>query len=393
MGILNLLSIYSLAFNSFHPYYLFCSIKQTMDIKNINIKPEERCLNFGSFLNNQCIDYFNKNKDYKIENLNQCNIYINENENIDMIHKKWTPFIHFIIDFNKFYNTFSTVIDRFSIFQDNMEYINNHNKNLNLSYTLGITNFADLTFEEFSDYIDLSYSVDIGNNICTDQKTNTGNYPSSIDWRKKNAVTPVKDQGQCGSCWSFSTTGAVEGINAITNNKLLSFSEQELVDCSYSYGNHGCNGGLMQNAFTFVHDKGLTTESSYPYTATSSRSSCKSYTPVTFVTGCENVIPNELQLTYAVSQQPVSVSIEADSKSFQLYKSGVYDDPGCGTTLDHGVLAVGYGTEDGKDYWLVKNSWSSGWGESGYIKLARNSIESSTKGMCGIAMDASYPLM
>jgi C1A family cysteine protease len=107
------------------------------------------------------------------------------------------------------------------------------------------------------------------------------------------------------------------------------------------------------------------------------------------------VMPNELELTYAVARQPVSVSIEADSKSFQLYKSGVYDNPDCGTTLDHGVLAVGYGTdsESGKDYWLVKNSWSTGWGDGGYIKIARNSVATSTEGQCGIGMDASYPVL
>ena len=147
----------------------------------------------------------------------------------------------------------------------------------------------------------------------------------------------------------------------------------------------------MQNAFTYISEYGITTEDAYPYTATSSRSSCKEFKPVADISGCVNVSPNELQLTYAVAQQPVSVSIEADSRSFQLYSGGVYDDSSCGTNLDHGVLAVGYGTENGKDYWIVKNSWSSSWGDEGYIKILRNSVSSSTKGMCGIAMDASYP--
>jgi C1A family cysteine protease len=277
---------------------------------------------------------------------------------------------------------------------DNNLYADLHNKHSNSSFTLGVTPFSDMTNEEFKKYISLT-EVDLGSDICKSQVKPLGTIPSAIDWRDKNAVTPVKDQSVYGTCYSFSTTGAIEGAYSIKNGELISFSEQQIVDCSYTYGNHGTNGGMMQNAFTYVHDHGLTTENAYPYTGASSRSSCKEFKPVTYLSGCINVTPNsEEMLTYAVAQGPVSIAIEADSKSFQLYKSGIYDDAfGCGTTLDHGVLTVGYGTENGKDYWTVKNSWSESWGDKGYIRLLRNSASTNAPGMCGIAMDASYPVI
>ena len=372
-----------IATQQIHPYYLFCSM-------NVGRNDIQICDHFGGFLNNQCMNYMSNIKVPEIS----CDEYINDKSKIQEISIKWNKFIDFFSEHKRFYDSFSTVQYRYGVFHDNLMFVDRHNRDSNTTYTLGITPFTDMTHNEFIEYVSSSTkSYDVGSSICTKQSSSSGSYPASIDWRAKGAVTPVKDQGQCGSCWSFSTTGAVEGIYAIKNGNLQSFSEQELVDCSYDYGNHGCNGGLMQNAFTFIHDKGLTTESAYPYTGTSSRGSCKSYNPVTYLSGCVDVTPNELMLTYAVAKQPVSVSIEADSRSFQLYKSGVYDDPGCGTTLDHGVLAVGYGTEGGKDYWIVKNSWSSSWGDQGYIKIFRNSVASSTKGICGIAMDASYPII
>ena len=388
-----MINMFSVVSSSIHPYYLFCSLQYHHHTKVISYTPESICNNFGSFLNNQCVDYFKKEINNEISDINNCNNFINKGEESGIIHRKWTPFVDFMIENNRYYENFSNVLERFTILHDNIHYINEHNKNSNASYMLGITNFADMTNEEYVKYISSKKNIDAPTNICKAQTTQSGTYPTLVDWRAKNAVTPVKDQGQCGSCWSFSTTGAVEGAYSIKHGNLLSFSEQQLVDCSYSYGNHGCNGGLMQDAFTYIHDKGITTESAYPYTAVSSRSSCVAFTPETYVSGCINVIANELQLTYAVAQQPVSVSIEADAKSFQLYKSGVYDNSDCGTTLDHGVLAVGYGKEDGKDYWLVKNSWSTSWGDNGYIKIFRNSVASSTKGLCGIAMDSSYPVM
>lgn len=375
--------------------YLFCEINNYLNKNNINYTTIDACNNFKNVLNNDCINYFTNDGAKPVYDINECNIYIENkqtNQNNNIIHEKFNIFVDYIYNFNKKYDNMNNVLERLEIFHNNLEFINYHN-NLNSTYELGINNFADMTNKEYIEYVSSINYNNLRNNICKSQTSVTRNYPSSVDWREKNAVTPVKDQGQCGSCWSFSTTGAVEGIYAIKNGVLKSFSEQQLVDCSYSYGNFGCNGGLMQNAFTYIHDNGITGEDAYPYTATSSRFSCQKFTPLTYVSGCENVIPNELELTYSVANQPVSISIEADSRSFQLYKSGVYDDESCGTTLDHGVLAVGYGTENGKDFWLVKNSWGTSWGDNGYIKIARNSIATSTTGMCGIAMDASYPVM
>lgn len=367
---------------AFHPYYIFCNINNNFDIKS------QVCDHFGGYLNNQCLDYFTKSTSF------ECDTYIKKDYNIELTNRKWIPFLDFIVEHKKFYSVLTEVVERFDIFTDNIKYIENHNTFSNASYTLGVTPFADYTLEEFKKYVTLS-AYDLGNDICTSQTKGTGTYPDSIDWRQKNAVTPVKDQGQCGSCWSFSTTGAVEGAYAIKTGKLVSFSEQQLVDCSYSYGNHGCNGGMMQNAFTYIHDHGLTTEINYPYTAASSRSSCQTYNAETYLSGCVSVTPNsELQLTYAVAKGPVSIAIEADTKAFQLYKSGVFDDvAACGTNIDHGVLVIGYGNENGKDYWLVKNSWSATWGDQGYIKLVRNSQSTNAPGMCGIAIDPSYPIV
>ena len=266
-------------------------------------------------------------------------------------------------------------------------------KDENRNYTLGFNQFTDQSPEEFSKNFQFEYTKLFGNNCKTMTYTGDDDLPVEIDWVKMNAVTPVKNQGQCGSCWSFSATGAIEGANAITNGNLESFSEQELVDCSKKYGNMGCRGGLMDNAFHYVMDNGLCTEDDYPYTAsddTCVSANCKS---AVTISDCADVpADNELALKEAVSKQPVSVAIEADTRTFQLYSSGVLTSEACGTNLDHGVLVVGYGTEDGTPFWLVKNSWGETWGEDGYIKIGRSDSESS-KGICGIAMQPSYPVI
>ena len=288
---------------------------------------------------------------------------------------------------------------RKTIFVSNLEYINNHNKEHSLglhNFTLGMNQFGDMTHHEWSGKF-MGYSARNRNTIhlhrSNPTSSNPESIPSSIDWRKKGAVTPVKNQGQCGSCWSFSATGSMEGAVYISTGKLVSLSEQQLCDCSRPEGDQGCFGGLMDDAFEYVvKNGGLDTEKDYPYKAKDgSCNSSKQKKHAATISSYKDVATNdENALAAAVAQQPVSVAIEADQPAFQFYRSGVFD-TSCGTKLDHGVLAVGYGEDNGMKYWIVKNSWGETWGDGGYILMARDT--SSSHGQCGIAMQPSYPVV
>jgi len=290
--------------------------------------------------------------------------------------------------------------DRFQNYQENVRRIEEHNR-VHKDVKLVVNKFADLTNEEFKKTY-TPKTFDLSRERKPEfRHASVGEVPAAVDWRTQGAVTLVKDQGQCGSCWSFSTTGSTEGIHAIKTGKLLQLSEQELVDCDTSM-DHGCNGGLMDYAFNFiVANGGLDTEEDYPYTG--AQQTCKlkkEKRDVAEITGFEDVpTGDEAAMQQAVSQQPVSVAIEADQFAFQFYSTGVINTPLCGTQLDHGVLVVGYGTDNTTgvdvDYWIVKNSWGPTWGEEGYLRIARHSSPLDVKGpgTCGIALSASYPVL
>ncbi len=280
--------------------------------------------------------------------------------------------------------------EKFQIFKDNLKYIENFNKKDN-TYVLDTNQFTDMNTFNFG-------NLDTYQNPLFDREvydlSNDIIVPESVDWREKNVVTHVKDQGKCGGCWAFSTTGSIEGVVAIKTGNLFNISEQQLIDCSFNEGNHGCGGGIMQYGFQYVIDNnGICTEKDYPYEAMDGQ--CQDCEPIVTISKYGNIFPNnEKILKRAVAQQPVSVAIQANLTSFRFYSSGVYSDPNCGNQLDHGVLIVGYGNDNntGLDYWLVKNSWGPSWGENGYIRILRNT-QDTPSGLCGIATQPCIPLV
>jgi len=282
---------------------------------------------------------------------------------------------------------------RETVFNTNVIKILSHNTE-NHSWTMSVNKFADLTEDEFKALYTggLRLPKKSLRRAAVGPFNTTAN-PTSVDWTTKGAVTPIKNQQQCGSCWAFSTTGSVEGAWFLSNGTLPSLSEQQLVDCSDAEGNQGCNGGLMDQAFQYIIDnKGITTEAAYPYTAADGTCQAAGKPVAATLSGFKDVAANsETALETAIVQQPVSVAVEADQSVFQFYSGGVMDSA-CGTQLDHGVLAVGYGTDAGKEYYKVKNSWGADWGEKGYIRLGRGA-KFNPSGQCGIQMVASYPVV
>lgn len=296
-------------------------------------------------------------------------------------------FTKWALDNQKFYPTPEEANHRLRIFHQNYMNILGLNTQ-NSSWKAGLNKFSDLTPKEFSTkYAGFRPRTQPRNEVDLPSNGN----PHEIDWVKKGAVNAVKDQGNCGSCWAFSTIAAVEGRYKLAKGKLYSLSEQQLVDCSTSYGNEGCNGGLMDYGFKYIIDHGIEEESAYPYKAKDGKCQASSKKTKVDIHKYGDVKANKCSvLETAVAQGPTSVAIDANKIMF--YKKGIFDSK-CGTQLDHGVTAVGYGSEGGKDFWLVRNSWGGSWGEKGYIRMIKDIKTKHSPGICGICMSASYPIV
>ena len=305
--------------------------------------------------------------------------------------------------FQQFVEEGTSVVDleepgRFEIFSKQLEDIVAHNMDESNSYKRGLNRHSAQTFAEVKAYYNMDAVNAHAKQNCSATKREDGlkapeleDVPDSWNWRDHNGVSPVKDQGNCGSCWTFSTVGCLESAHLIKYGSLATYSEQQLVDCAGAFENHGCNGGLPSQAFEYVlYNGGLSTEADYPYFAEDRNCTVNADTyAIDVVTGAVNITADdEVELKNAVyNYGPTSVCFEVVD-DFSGYTSGVYSSTTCGNTqqdVNHAVLAVGYGTEDGKDYWLVKNSWGTAWGDEGFFKIERG------VNMCGIAMCNSHP--
>nr|QOV03077.1 cathepsin L6 [Dysdercus peruvianus] len=286
---------------------------------------------------------------------------------------------------------------RLNVYLENKRLIEEHNIKFaagNVTFSMGMNEFGDLTSEEvnammnnYQDYND--QDVELRTEFVA--STSSADIPSSIDWRDKGAVTPVKHQGSCGSCWAFSATGSLEGQHFLKTGKLVSLSEQNLVDCSERYHNHGCHGGTFIRGFNYIRDNGIDLEASYPYETKSGDCRFNASEIGAKLKGYAKTLQyDEEALKVAVAKVgPVSVGMDASKQSFHHYTGGIYYEKSCSSKrLNHAVLVVGYGTENGTDYWIVKNSWGKRYGEHGYIRVARNK-----KNHCGIATRPAYPTL
>mmetsp|Transcript_18808 Transcript_18808/g.41160 ORF Transcript_18808/g.41160 Transcript_18808/m.41160 type:complete len:353 (-) Transcript_18808:252-1310(-) len=290
--------------------------------------------------------------------------------------------------FKKLYKDEVERENRRNIFEANARRIREHNNANDVTFTMGINKFADLTWEEFKGLYLMRKSPQecsaTGNHVSSNLAV-----PEAMDWREKGIVSPVKNQGQCGSCWTFSTTGALEAAHALVYGEIVSLSEQQLVDCAGAFDNDGCDGGLPSHAFEYIkYTGGIDTELGYPYKAKDGKCAYNAKAVATKVAKSVNISQgDETALKEAVGlHKPVSIAFDCED-DFMFYKDGVYSSQNCGSQpsdVNHAVLAVGYGTEGGQ-HWIIKNSWGTDWGVDGYFKMQRDT------NMCGVATCAAYP--
>jgi len=296
------------------------------------------------------------------------------------------------LEFNKQYTSEEEPM-RYANWKKDTEEVAEHNAMYGHEFTQAVNDLSDLTEEEYKKYYLSGYiPAKEGEPKGPMYVPTEGPIPNEVDWRQQGLVTGVKNQGRCGSCYSFSATGALEGQWAKTQGELISMSEKQIVDCSGSYGNMGCQGGRYQSSWQYIASAGgIESEEAYPYQPQKGWCQFDGEQVVAQCSGSQGTTPgSEDELTSAIAQVgPVSVAIDASSDSFRRYRAGVHYSYSCSSTrMNHAVLAVGYGSEDGEDYYLVKNSWSTMWGDGGYIKMARNRGNN-----CGIASDAAFPLL
>ncbi|XP_021911524.1 papain-like [Carica papaya] len=317
--------------------------------------------------------------DFSIVNYSQDNLI--STERFIQLFESW------MLKYNKIYKNIDEKIYRFEIFKDNLKYIDETNKKNN-SYWLGLNVFADLSNNEFKEkYIGSIAPNYTAAELSYDEVLNEGavNIPEYVDWRQKGAVTPVKQQGSCGSCWTFSAVATIEGIIKIRTGYLNEYSEQELLDCDR--GSYGCRGGFPSSALQLVTRYGIHYRNVYPYEGVQRYCRSSQKGPIAAKIDGVRQVPqyNEGALIQAIAYQPVSVVLESAGRAFQLYRGGIFEGP-CGNRVDHAVTAVGYGP----NYILIKNSWGTGWGEKGFIRIRRGTRN--PYGVCGLYSNSCYPV-